>query len=220
MSAPTIAPRFIDAGASTDLIRVMRQRASLRAFTDEDVSPALVRWIVEHARWAPSAHNSQPWRVIVTRPGPLVNALYPGNGWLGRAPYVLVIASSEKISSLANGIPYHLVDVGLFTQNVLLLATSAGLTAHPVAGFKESEVKATLEVPADHRVVLLVALGWPGDPQTLDERARQRDLRPRERRQVDDFTSWGQWGQKLQQSTEWFYEFDPSHEPGSSPEAP
>ena len=49
----------------TDLLHAMRQRRATRAFTDRPVDDALVRTILEAARWAPSGTNTQPWRVAV-----------------------------------------------------------------------------------------------------------------------------------------------------------
>jgi nitroreductase len=42
----------------------LRQRISVRAFLPEPLPQALVREILDIARWAPSGGNLQPWRVI------------------------------------------------------------------------------------------------------------------------------------------------------------
>lgn len=42
----------------------LRTRISIRAFTDEPVDEAMVRELLEAARWSPSGGNLQPWRVI------------------------------------------------------------------------------------------------------------------------------------------------------------
>ena len=42
----------------------LRKRTSIRAFKSEPVSGALLREVLEVARWAPSGGNLQPWRVI------------------------------------------------------------------------------------------------------------------------------------------------------------
>ncbi len=40
------------------------RRSYKRAFAKRPVEPVLVEKIVESARWAPSAHNAQPWRFV------------------------------------------------------------------------------------------------------------------------------------------------------------
>jgi coenzyme F420-0:L-glutamate ligase / coenzyme F420-1:gamma-L-glutamate ligase len=44
---------------------VLKQRRSIRRYKNQPVPEALVSEVLEAAGWAPSAHNSQPWRFIV-----------------------------------------------------------------------------------------------------------------------------------------------------------
>lgn len=48
-----------------DVLDALRARGSTRAFTDRPVSEALVRRILDAARYAPSGSNIQPWQVHV-----------------------------------------------------------------------------------------------------------------------------------------------------------
>jgi 5,6-dimethylbenzimidazole synthase len=49
------------------LLELLKDRRSIRAFTDEPVSDEEVQKVLEAARWAPSGANSQPWEFIVIR---------------------------------------------------------------------------------------------------------------------------------------------------------
>lgn len=49
----------------SNLQDVIRQRRSIRKFQPRIVPKELVVEVLEAAGWAPSAHNSQPWRFIV-----------------------------------------------------------------------------------------------------------------------------------------------------------
>lgn len=49
----------------SNLSEALRQRRSIRKFQSTPVSRELVNAVLEAAGWAPSAHNSQPWRFIV-----------------------------------------------------------------------------------------------------------------------------------------------------------
>jgi coenzyme F420-0:L-glutamate ligase/coenzyme F420-1:gamma-L-glutamate ligase len=42
----------------------LRSRRSIRAFDQRPVDKALIRTIIETAAYAPSAHNTQPWRFV------------------------------------------------------------------------------------------------------------------------------------------------------------
>lgn len=47
------------------LYEVITHRRSIRTYDRRDVPKAVLSRIFEAARWAPSAHNAQPWRFIV-----------------------------------------------------------------------------------------------------------------------------------------------------------
>ena len=50
------------------LTALARDRRSIRGFQrDRDVPDALIRQIIEVARWAPSGGNGQPWEFVVVR---------------------------------------------------------------------------------------------------------------------------------------------------------
>jgi F420 biosynthesis protein FbiB-like protein len=44
---------------------LLRSRRSVRRFRPDPIDPALIRSLLEAARWAPSPHNRQPWRFVV-----------------------------------------------------------------------------------------------------------------------------------------------------------
>ena len=46
-------------------VKIIKSRRSIRKFKPDVVSIALIKKILDAARWAPSAHNSQPWRFVV-----------------------------------------------------------------------------------------------------------------------------------------------------------
>ncbi len=44
---------------------MLRQRRSIRRFTDQPIPKEIIHQILEAATWAPSSHNRQPWRIAV-----------------------------------------------------------------------------------------------------------------------------------------------------------
>ena len=48
-----------------DLFDAIKQRRSVRKYLPRPVSREVVTEILSSAGWAPSAHNSQPWRFII-----------------------------------------------------------------------------------------------------------------------------------------------------------
>lgn len=54
----------------TDFIKVLKDRRSIRIYLSRNVPWDVLLEVIDAARWAPSAHNAQPWRfIIVTDPG-------------------------------------------------------------------------------------------------------------------------------------------------------
>lgn len=48
-----------------DFISLVKKRRSIREYRDKKVQLDLILKALEAARWAPSAHNAQPWRFII-----------------------------------------------------------------------------------------------------------------------------------------------------------
>lgn len=68
-SGPAEAARALDAGSIDAFLDVLRRRRSIRSgfLEDAPVPDSYIEKILEAARWAPSAGNSQPWEFIVIR---------------------------------------------------------------------------------------------------------------------------------------------------------
>ncbi|MEM2673990.1 MAG: nitroreductase family protein, partial [Candidatus Bathyarchaeia archaeon] len=48
-----------------DFWNVIRGRRSIRVYLPKIISEEVLLGVVDAARWAPSAHNAQPWRFII-----------------------------------------------------------------------------------------------------------------------------------------------------------
>lgn len=183
----------------------IRERRSLRAFSQDPVSSDLLMNIFEAARWAPSSGNSQPWRFVLTRRhGPGFNALaatvWSSNRWAVRAP-VLVLAAVRthhfhrtkppRVNRLA------LLELGLAIGNLLTQSTAVGLVAHPLAGFDYPAAGDELRIPDGYYPALIVAIGFPGEVSQLDPGFRAKDERPRERLDLHEIVFSEVWNEKV-----------------------
>ena len=50
---------------TNDLIKIIKERRSVRRFTKDPIDKEVIREIIQAGRYAPSAENSQPWKFIV-----------------------------------------------------------------------------------------------------------------------------------------------------------
>ncbi|TKB64501.1 MAG: nitroreductase [Nitrospira sp.] len=183
---------------------LLARRWSPRAFDERLVAADTLRTLFEAARWAPSSNNEQPWRFIVatkdheTEWNRLVACLVEGNRtWAARAPVlVLSVASmSFEVNGKPNRHAFH--DTGLATENLILQAAVHGLMARQMAGFDMEKARADRGIPSGYEPVTMIAIGYPGDPDSLPERLRERELQPRSRRPIGEWTFWGQWGTRI-----------------------
>jgi hypothetical protein len=74
-------------------------------------------------------------------------------------------------------------------------ATARGLFVHQMAGFDPDTVREVFNVPAGFEAIAAFAIGYPGDPNSLPQPLRARELAPRARKRIHDFVMTGQWGQ-------------------------
>ena len=184
---------------------LIKRRWSPRAFSDQLVEAEKLRMLFEAARWAPSSNNEQPWRFIVatkdheTEWNRLLACLVEGNRkWASRAPALILSVASLNFQedSTPNRHAFH--DTGMAVENLVLQATALGLSTHQMAGFDVEKARADLKIPSGYEPVAMIAVGYPGDLASLSDRLRERELRPRSRQFISEWTFSGQWGDPLQ----------------------
>jgi len=180
---------------------LIQHRWSPRAFSNQPVPADVLRSLFEAARWAPSSSNEQPWAFLVTTTGDnenhakMLSTLVEFNqGWAKHAP-VLAIAVSE-LAFAKTGKPNRnaFYDTGAAVANLSAEATSRGLFVHQMAGFDPQKVIELFEIPSGWEPIAAFTIGYPGDPKTLPETLRQRELAPRERKPLESFVMGGHWG--------------------------
>lgn len=180
---------------------LLRERWSPRAFSDKPVPAEVLRSLFEAARWAPSSSNEQPWAFLVaTRDDPDSHAKMLGTlvefnqTWARHAP-VLVIAVSE-LAFARNGHPNRnaFYDTGAAVAHLSTEATARGLFVHQMAGFDPHKAIKLFSIPTGWEPIAAFVIGYPGDPQSLPESLRERELAPRTRKPLSEFVMSGSWG--------------------------
>jgi nitroreductase len=82
-------------------------------------------------------------------------------------------------------------------ENLVIQATSLGLVAHQMAGFRIDQARADCQIPDGYEPVAMMAVGYPGDPALLSDRLRAREVQPRVRKPVTEFVYSATWDQPL-----------------------
>jgi nitroreductase len=185
-----------------ELRRAIAARRMVRAFDGRPVAAPLVDGLIDLARRAPSAGNTQPWAFVVLEgaqtarlwdvtlpPARRSRFRWPG---LLDAPVVIVpvvdpeayVHRYDEPDKRSTGrgagteawpVPYWWVDGGMAVHGLLLAAVDAGLGALFYGLFEhEAAALAALGVPPGRRALGAVALGWPAPDEPGRSSARPR----------------------------------------------
>jgi nitroreductase len=179
---------------------LIRHRWSPRAFANNLIEPAVLASLFEAARWAPSSNNEQPWAYLVATKddeenfAKMLSVLVEFNAGWAKEAAVLVIAVSHL--NFQSGTPNRnaFYDTGAATALLSVEATARGLAVHQMAGFDPAKAKQVFEIPEDWEPIAAIAIGYPGDPNSLPQKLHDREIAPRTRKPLSEFVMLGRWG--------------------------
>jgi nitroreductase len=182
---------------------ILGHRWSPRAFAPRAVEPEKLRSLFEAARWSASTMNSQPWFYIIapkdTEPENFQRALdclvELNQGWAKNAPVLGFSVARTNFEKNGQHNRHALHDTGGASANLGAEAAHLGLQVHQMGGIDQEKVRRAFGVPDEYEVVAGMAIGYPGDPESLPEALRQREVGPRQRKELDSFVFSGHWGQ-------------------------
>ena len=165
-------------------------RWSPRSYRAElSVSDEVLNTVLEAARWAPSGGNQQPWRFYVART-PEEHAAFqsfirPRNQlWTSKAPVLLLIGSVTKRES-GEPLNSHAFDAGAAWATLAFQAKLLGLSTRAVGGFDQAAARSVLQVPDEIALHAVVALGYRGGLDTLDDEFHEQE-QPNGRRPLSE----------------------------------
>ncbi len=173
-----------------DFIQMIRNRASIRAFTDEPLSEEMIQALIDAALGAPNGGNAQRWHfvfctdkaklqhledtqvaAIKAAGNPKMIALQESRNWkiLFNAPLVVWITTVGGASA---------VDAGIAGESMTLAAQSMGLGSCFIGGasavFRGADAqqwKEYFSIPEGYEVHCGLAIGHPNQtakPHALD----------------------------------------------------
>ncbi len=154
-----------------DFTTVVRTRRSVRSYAQRDIPGEVLGRILDAARLAPSACNTQPWRFIVVRDAAtrtkIARAAHD-QAFVAAAPVVIACCGRRypgRYSWIGEGM--YLIDLAIAIDHLTLAARAEGVGSCWIGAFEHEPIKRLLAVPADHDVVMLVPLGYPASPDAF-----------------------------------------------------
>jgi nitroreductase len=168
--------------AESEVFKVIEKRRSIREYSEKEIEKEKLDLILESARLAPSANNSQDWFFYVVKNKEIrekIAASEPmlANQFLHKAPVIIVACErSLGVVSAATGMvlkasgtrdrSWGEVDVAIALEHMVLTATDLGVGSCWIGLFDMRRVSRILDIPDDRSIVALLALGYPASPST------------------------------------------------------
>jgi len=176
-----------------DVTQAIHTRRAYRSLEPVEITEKLIGDLAESARLTPSCFNNQPWRFVFAHDPEVLKKLHGamsrGNDWVQAASMIIAVFSREDLDCRIKGRNYYLFDTGMATAFIMLRATELGLVAHPIAGYREDQVKEILGIPEDMQVITLVIVGQHSEtigPLLTEKQVESEKERP-ERLSLEEF---------------------------------
>jgi nitroreductase len=144
------------------LLDIIKRRRSVRRFDGATMPKETIEQILEAGRWAPSGANTQPWRFIVVTEKEKLKSVAEycyykvfKSRHVGEASAAVVICADPEAGSQT-----YVIDTAIAGTNITLMATSLGIGSCWIGAFEEETLKELLHIPADLKIIALIALGY------------------------------------------------------------
>lgn len=160
----------------SDILELIKSRRSIRKYKEKPVEKEKIEKIMEAARWAPSAKNSQPWKFIIMKTKgreEMIRELAYGRGFVSEAPVLILACGDDKKSECTSD------DVSLAIQNICLEAHSIGLGTCIIGYFDKEIAKSVFKIEKHLTVYYMITLGYP-----------EGEIKPGNRMQLEDLYSY------------------------------
>ena len=165
---------------------LINSRQSVRRYLEKPVEREKIEKIIEAVHLAPSACNSQPWKIIIVDEPGLKNEVAKAtfsktiafNKFAAEAPViaVLVIEKSNLIAQIGGGIKnmeYPQIDIGIAAAHFCLQAAELGLGTCMIGWFDEKKIRQLLNIPEKRKIGLVITLGYPPEGYKLRKKIRK-----------------------------------------------
>jgi len=152
-----------------DVYDAIISRRSIRRFQQKPITEELLKKFVDAARIAPSAANLQPLEYIIINDKEVCAEIFKTIGWAGYIKPTWAPSEKERptayIVILVNDITnkWYLRDVGLASENILLMAESEDIGTCILCNVDRDKIRDILYVPESSHIDSVIALGYKAE---------------------------------------------------------
>ncbi len=151
-----------------DIFETIKNRFSVRKYQARAVPDEDLSRILEAGRLAPSAHNSQNYKIVIVRDEKSKQKLsnITNMPFVAQAPIVLVGIAIDPSSG------YYPVDMAIIFDHISLSATSLGLGSCWIGSIKdEARIREVVKAPKDSKALIIMPLGY-SDQKSLPKKRK------------------------------------------------
>ena len=168
-----------------NIFELIKNRESCRAYSDKEVTLEQLTSIVEVARMAPSAANTQVWNFYVSNDPESVKKIASGcmamdrNGFAGTVNAFIVMTRNVESEPWVAQTPYNHYyrdfDCGIAATHVCFAATELGLSTCMLGWFDDAPIKEVCGYGDDERASIIFTVGYAASDALRDKTRRTLD---------------------------------------------
>jgi nitroreductase len=146
-----------------NVFEAIQQRYSCRAYQEREIEQEKLNKLLEAARLAPSAKNTQDWRFVVVndKNTKKLVAQQTNKPAVFEKASIIIAACSNSHHVMSCGQAIAPIDVAIALEHICLMATEMGLGTCWLGAFDAEKVRSILKIPDDIIIVELLAVGYP-----------------------------------------------------------
>ncbi len=166
----------------TDLVQ---KRYSVRKYKSTPIKEEDLNMILDAARIAPTAHNQQPFSLIVVKTKgneESLKRIYPREFFVEAPIVICACAIPEKGWTRDDGKNYSEVDTTIAMDHLILAATNLGLGTCWIGKFDLEAAREVLNIPENVLPLVFTPIGYPNI-----------EPRPKIRKEIDEIVRYGKW---------------------------
>ena len=162
---------------------VVRNRSCRRFDESSAVERATLEALVDLARLSPSAANLQPLKYVLSCDFETNGTIFPHLAWAGYlkdwpgpaegerpAAYIVILGDTTVSHNFG-------CDHGIAAQSILLGAREKGLAGCMIGLVAREKLQDALDIPSQHEILLVLALGKPHEEIILEEIGPDGDVK-------------------------------------------
>ena len=154
------------------VLDAISRRYSCRAYQDKSIEQDKLDCILEAARLAPSARNTQDWRFVVVTDKAIKSrvAATTNRPEVFEKAGVIIAACSNSDEIMRCGQAIGPIDVSIALEHISLQAADLGLGTCWIGSFDSGKVRQILEIPENVAIIELMTIGYPADSKPEPKR--------------------------------------------------